>query len=690
MTVWSRRVLVVGFACVFAIALAGVGVGPAMVAPALAAPTWLAQTQLDGCSEYCGPPAVAVDAAGDETVATLDNAQGLIVATHPAGGAWSTPVAVANYIPGLTDSLASDPAGDTILAYTAGFDEIDAAIDPAGAAWSPTTPSVVVGHGSSTPSVAMDAVGDAVMTWADGGGACQNPNATETVYTAYRPAGGSWQTPVEVDPEATSCVAPEVAMTRSGTATLVWATANGPDDQAVVSATANKATDDGSWAWAPQLDTATYVYAVRIAVDAGGEATAAWFGYDTGDGHYRLAAAALLADGQWSPATNLVDGTAPIGAADQFDVAIDDAGTAAVAWTGTTGGVDVSELPPGGTWSSTPATLGTGSVYYPQVVIDSSGTATAVWGTNDTADGTAHLWSARQPANGVWGTPLAISAPEFEDFGDAATVDAAGDVDTVATLWNKSTTPLWAISEDVAGPRLAGLSIPATGTVGVPVDFAVSPIDAWSAIQTTSWDFGDGGSAIDDVVSHTYAAPGTYTVRVQSSDILGNPTITSAPIVITAAPVSPGGGSTPVTRAATPLTLTRVTQRHPRWREPGGVHTVTRALRRVPVSTRFGFAVNQAATVTLIFAQREPGRRVHASCRPVSLHDRREAHCLRWITRGTLTVHMTHAGSHSLSFAGRLGRRRLSAGNYAVTVRATATGAGAGTPSHRLLFSITG
>jgi PKD repeat protein len=39
------------------------------------------------------------------------------------------------------------------------------------------------------------------------------------------------------------------------------------------------------------------------------------------------------------------------------------------------------------------------------------------------------------------------------------------------------------------------------------------------------WTFGDGTTVVGAQVSHTYARPGLYTVRVVATDALGNATV---------------------------------------------------------------------------------------------------------------------------------------------------------------------
>ncbi|NUW46610.1 fibronectin type III domain-containing protein [Nonomuraea rhodomycinica] len=47
---------------------------------------------------------------------------------------------------------------------------------------------------------------------------------------------------------------------------------------------------------------------------------------------------------------------------------------------------------------------------------------------------------------------------------------------------------------------------------------ASDSIDSDGAVVAYSWDFGDGGTSTDRIAAHTYAAPGTYTVRLVITD----------------------------------------------------------------------------------------------------------------------------------------------------------------------------
>ena len=640
-------------------------------APAYGSATWLPPAELSAAACVCGVPAAASDAAGDVTVAFRDDTLGLAVTRHPAGGTWSSPVGVG---PMADPVMAGNAAGDTVIAYVNGFD-VNVVVDTAGEPWSAAATSTVSTGGAETaPSVAIDSKGDAVVAWETPG---------NLIYAAYRSAGGAWHQGMSIGAgQAVKNIAPSVAFTPNGEAMIVCDIAAG-SDQAVVSETTTTGT---SWTSPLQVATDTTFLAVQVAFDSSGDATAAYSGFDGTDSDYDLRASELPPGGtSWHldggnlPEGGTSDGPDPVA----FDLAVDAAGKAALIWgvgVNEPGAVAAAVRPAGGAWSVTNplATAPSGDFMgSPQVVIGTDNTVTADWAVND-GNGAGAVWTARESPAGVWNTPVTISQSFKSDAGGATVIDPAGDVDVLANLFNGSGFPVWSIVEDAGGPALDGLKVPPRGTVGATVNFAVAPVDAWSAISATHWTFGDGAAAIDELVSHVYTKPGTYTVGTSSSDVLGNTTSQSSKIVIAAAP----GGATGPTPPTKPLTL-RVTQAHRRWREA----KLIQARRRLPVGTRFGLTVNQAARVTLTFGQAVRGRRLHGRCRALNARDRHSPGCLRAVVRGKLSVRFAAAGRRTVRFKGRLGARRLRPGRYTVTVRAAASGRSV---TRRLHFTITG
>ena len=275
----------------------------------------------------------------------------------------------------------------------------------------------------------------------------------------------------------------------------------------------------------------------------------------------------------------------------------------------------------GGTWQA-PVDLSQAGqdASPPQLAVDARGDAVAVWVRYD---GNFFIMQASvRPAGGAWRKPIDLSAPGQSAHEPQVAVDPQGDGVAIWDRLNGTNQLVQAAGYDAAGPLLAGVSIPATGIVGIPVSFSVSPLDVFSPIALTTWSFGDGQSVSGASLSHAYAKPGSYTVALSSQDTLANATSTAAQITIAPAPPAAGPAGIP--------TLTNVSQSHRRWREGSRNATFTRNPKRTPpVGTTFGLSVSQTARVSLVFSQTAAGRRLANTCQAPNKHNRRRPRCRR-------------------------------------------------------------
>ncbi len=97
---------------------------------------------------------------------------------------------------------------------------------------------------------------------------------------------------------------------------------------------------------------------------------------------------------------------------------------------------------------------------------------------------------------------------------------------------------------DVNAPTLTA-TVPATGTAGAALDMSAAATDLWGPVSVT-WAFGDGATATGTSPSHTYAAAGTYDVRVTATDGSGNATSLTRTVTVAAVPPgAPVGDRTP-------------------------------------------------------------------------------------------------------------------------------------------------
>jgi hypothetical protein len=190
----------------------------------------------------------------------------------------------------------------------------------------------------------------------------------------------------------------------------------------------------------------------------------------------------------------------------------------------------------GNTWSE-PEDLSPPSqkAVNPAVATNGAVGAIATWQQNDGVD--FRVQASVRPPGGEWsGSENLSAAGEDAGFPDLA-LDAAGNGIAVFGRAGDDGPFAQAAGYDFAGPRLDAVQIPATGTVGEPIAFSVSPFDMFLA--GTSWTFGDGQGASGNAVSHTYSAAGTYPVTVSAVDDAGNTSTRTAAISIAPKPTVP-------------------------------------------------------------------------------------------------------------------------------------------------------
>jgi hypothetical protein len=610
----------------------------------------------------------------------------------------------------------------------------------------------VLGYaGSYGPAVTIDKQGVATVAWEHSG----------KVMTADAPVGGSWSEPVVLNPASSGATStsdgstPGIAVDSSGDVSVAFDTegSSPPYDAWWVYRPAG-----GSWSAPVSIGGSDYA-GVQLAADARGELAAYWTDYF--EGQNQLAANLRPAGGEWQGA-HYVSYSSSSSIASP-DVVVGPDGIAYAVWSQGSGGpVELAQSSSTGTWSA-PTTVGVAgsNALEPVLGIDGSGNKTLVWAsTSGGGSPTYTLSSALQPAGGTWGASTTLLDSSASPPKAGLAIDPAdqaiaiwGDfrpaenfpmyqaaVRTATGAWQAQPTDLTGTDEgsyflpavvedeagdglvgwdvlpssgpysahveayDATGPAMSGLSIPATGTVGVPVTFAVSPLDAWSAVSATQWSFGDGATAIDQTVSHTYTQPGTFTVDVTAEDILGNPSTGTGTITIGSAPPGSGGGASGggsggsaggggagagPTVSATALTLSHVSQSHRRWRDGHARASLARARhsKPTPVGTRFAFTLNESAQITFTFTQLLTGRRVKDRCAAPTATDRHAKACQRTERRGALTYSVA-AGAHHLNFDGLIGATRLGAGSYAVAV--VAAGANGRSHTATLRFAIVG
>ncbi|HEX2070443.1 MAG TPA: PKD domain-containing protein [Thermoleophilaceae bacterium] len=364
------------------------------------------------------------------------------------------------------------------------------------------------------------------------------------IQVSERPAGGDWSEPQTISAgggdSGPNAMYPQVAINAAGDAVVSWLLFHLQPGVPliVVQAATRPAGDD----WSPAEDLGfqdTNQDSPDGAIDAAGDAIVVWQG-DVG-GQDVIQAATRPGGDDWSAAQEIPNSGPGAWAP---DVELDPAGNAVLLWLkGLFPIVQAAERPVGGAWSPPqPLSAPGGDAELSGLALGVTGDAVATWRRFDGSNGI--LQASARPAGGSWSVPQDVSDAGQDVQGQRVAVDAAGDA---VALWSSdagSDQVIQTALYDVTEPELHDVQIPAVGRVGDPVSFAVSPFDAFTSIATTSWSFGDGGpGATGDAVSHVYATAGAYPVTVTTFDLAGNKSAQTGTIAIAGLPSGPGSES---------------------------------------------------------------------------------------------------------------------------------------------------
>jgi hypothetical protein len=235
-------------------------------------------------------PSIAVDSSGNTYAMWLDNRAGnyhVYFAYRPAGGSWQANTRVDD-APGSSVNfvtqhfgIAVDASGNAYAVWPDirnGNHRIYFAYRPAGGSWQANV-RVDDAPGSTdawNPDIGVGLAGNAYAVWADS-------RILSHIYFAYRPAGGSWQANIQVNPiRSGDSWGPSVAVDSSGAAYVVW-NYGVFADSAIYS---SYRPASGSWQPARPVNDArpgANAYEPSVAVDPSGKAHAVWADYRNGD-----------------------------------------------------------------------------------------------------------------------------------------------------------------------------------------------------------------------------------------------------------------------------------------------------------------------------------------------------------------------------------------------------------------------
>jgi len=415
--------------------------------------------------QYALNPQIAVDFAGNATaVWRRSNGSKYIIqaSTKPFGGSWQISSDDLS-LPGqdaFSPQIAVDPTGNaTAVWYRSNGSHtiIQASTKPFGGSWQVSSDDLSLpGQNASAPQIAVDSSGNVMAVWS-------RSNGTNIIIQAStKPFGSSWQTvPDDLSLPGLSAFSPQIAVTPEGNAMAVWG--RGSSGNVIIQASTKPL--GGSWQTIPNNLSLTElgVGSPEIALDPAGNATAVW---TRSDGSKYIVQASTKPFGeswQTSPDNLSLAGQS----ASLPQIAVDPAGNATVVWyrsNGTNTIIQAATKPFGGSWQTVPDDLSqTGqNAYQPQIAVDSSGNATAVW---QRYNGSYNIIQAAQKNFGLTVTGI---SPNFGPSSGGTTVTIAGTnfFNVTDVLFGTTSASSFTVTSLT---MLTAISPPGAGTVDVRV-----------------------------------------------------------------------------------------------------------------------------------------------------------------------------------------------------------------------------
>ncbi len=290
---------------------------------------------------------------------------------------------------------------------------------------------------ASDSQVVVDSNGYATAVWKQP----QFNGAPDSVYSSRYVPGVGWGEVqlVETD-ESGRAWYPKVAVDPGGTVVAVWYQFDGSN----YNIWANHYVPGFGWSMPQAIDNVSgSAYRPQVAVDDSGNAIVVWYQYD--GSRFNIYSNRYVSGTGWEGA-QLIE-TDDTGDASYPQVAMDGNGTAVVVWSqfdGTRNSIWSNRYVPGTDWEGAQLIEANdaGNAMNPRVAMDDSGNAVAVW---ELYDGTLyHVWSNRYVSGTGWGTAELI---ETEDAMNALSpqvaMDGSGNAVAVWRLADGTRYNLW-------------------------------------------------------------------------------------------------------------------------------------------------------------------------------------------------------------------------------------------------------
>ena len=378
---------------------------------------------------------------------------------------------------------------------------------------------------AAAPQVAVDAGGNAVAVWN------QSDGMHDNIWSSRFVAGSGWEnaTLLETD-DAGNASAPQVAADPNGTAFAVWYQSDGSRDNIY----ANQYDTSAGWSGARLLENGSAGDARKPQVAAGTDGTAFAVWYQSDGSRDNIYANRYDRAAGWGSAALLENAS---GNARNPQIALGPYGTAFAIWfqrSGSRDNIMAERYAPASGWGSAELLEAdnAGNARDPQIAVDASGAAFAVWYQGDGRRD--NLWAQRFAPGAGWGTPELIetnnagdaNGPEIAVDGQGGAVAAWSQTDGLRiNIWTNHYT-----SPDITPPDLS----------------LTSPLEGATSASPSVWIAGttEPGAmlAVNGVVASVSpngsfglmitVAPGANRIAVTATDAWGNEASSSVNITV--------------------------------------------------------------------------------------------------------------------------------------------------------------
>ena len=313
-----------------------------------------------------------------------------------------------------------------------------------GASWSPPSNVSQPGQGADIPQVGVDSMGNVTAVWAKFIG------TNWTIQASTKPFDGTWQaSPDGLSSQAICSTLPQIAVSARGDATAAWWSIDSTSETLTLQASTKPY--GGIWQATPSIlysistsSPGIFRSPPQIAAAANGDLIALCWGVNIGRGDTFLIHAfdkpygAAWADGgSVSVSPDLLHPT------DAPQIVFDGLGNAIAVWEqsdGTVMNIYTGTQPYGGTWGIEVLSASGQNATHPQIAADPNGNAVAVW---EQSNGSNIIIMARaRPYGGSWQAPVALSISTLNSESPQVAMDASGNATAV---WSQSDGKNWIV-----------------------------------------------------------------------------------------------------------------------------------------------------------------------------------------------------------------------------------------------------